>query len=222
MSPHRCPLVMLVIACAGASVAARTRGDTINLNPGSQYFFSQTNGVPFIDGYGVGRGVLFTANQAIDLAGVGWEGSFGGGSLTFSLYQIQGTTGTNTLDPGNATLLKTVTQSFADQGMAYYDAFFSSPVTLVAGTHYQLMVSESHNLTQEVFYNFNQDSLAPVNIGAVTIIDGAVGGNTTNTVMPVMRLDTVVTPVPPTAYGGLALLAGVAVVQVRRRRVTNC
>jgi hypothetical protein len=166
----------------------------------------------FNDGYFSGRGTVFTANSDFTLTGAGlWTNPTGADTYTWNLYQTLGY-------PVSVSdvFLGTTSVTLTDTGLGYYDATFSSPISLVAGNRYHIEVIYQGIGEQNFFYNFDQGS---VNIGDFTVEDGTDSGGSSNSVMPSIRLSgSAAAPEP----GTLALLAlGGAVEFMRARRRTR-
>ncbi len=196
------PLALLGLAALPQAAHAQ-----INLDPGValQFFSGNTN-----NGYSTGRGTVFTANSNLTVTGAGlWTNPVGSFLMTWNLYQT-------TTYPGavNNVLLATTTVTPADTGLGFYDATFGSPVALTAGNRYHIEVTYAGAAEGNFFYNFD---LGSVNLGSVTVEDGTRTGSTTNTVMPLIRLNSGSSSAPEP--GTLALLAlGIVGGVVAKRR----
>ena len=98
------------------------------------------------------------------------------------------------------------------QEISYNTGTFAAPVSVVAGNFYYLEVTSSSLFDRNFFYNWN-GLPNPVNVGDVTIIDGALGNDLTNSVAPALLLDIQAVPEPAT----FAVL-GIGIVGILRRK----
>jgi hypothetical protein len=199
-------LKMCFAAAAVALVAVEAPAQNIPLDPGVELeLFSQNSN----DGYSVFRGVVFSADESFSILGADlWTTAGNPLNATFELWQLSSTqgdilVGANLLGSFNAAL---------SGDLAFHGGDFAAPIDVAAGEDYLIRVGYSEAAAQNWFYAFDPVVFGdpPVDIGAVTIIDGTQGGNTSNFVMPYMNLRV---PAP----GAFALL-GLAGLAWRRRR----
>jgi hypothetical protein len=199
-------LKICLAAAAVAFVAANVQAQNIPLDPGKvlKHYSSNTN-----DGYSSYRGVVFTADEAFQVLGADlWTKASNPLNATFELYEIVVTNG-NVLQ--GATLVDSFNAALAGD-IGFHGGDFDAPVNMDAGQDYLLRVGYSEPADENWFFDFDPDYFGdpPVDIGPVTLIDGTLGGDTSNYVMPYMNLRV---PAP----GALALL-GLAGLVTRRRR----
>ncbi|GAB4464017.1 MAG: hypothetical protein OHK0029_33470 [Armatimonadaceae bacterium] len=180
----------------------------------------------FNDGFNTGRGIVFQATENRQINGVGVFLSVTQEPVTFTVSQVASLVGDveagqTVLRTGTSTV--SVFQNFVD--------FQFAPLVLVAGQNYHIDFSFSGpQIGTRTFYrntatdSENDTDDIPWSQDGFTQIDGTQNGDTTNFLVPVVRLilppgggTGVVVPEPGTvAFMGLGLL-GLAM--VRRRRV---
>ncbi len=148
------------------------------------------------EAYNVARGTVFTANADFSVVGASlWTNQINGTPIvaTWRLWQT-----TNYPGNVNGVLLASanVTWSF-DLGTTFYDVSFPTAVSLSAGNRYHLEVQYAQSAQENWFYPYN---IGNNNLGLVSVDDGTLGGNTANTVMPLIRLNIVPGCPTPIAY----------------------
>jgi hypothetical protein len=162
--------------------ASLAQAQTLVLDPGVPLTLFTTNSN---DGYNPGRGVVIQDNSPITITAVGLftQPPASGFNPTWTIWQTTSYPSSNV----NNILLETVTPGTqgVNGGLAYYDTTLTTPITLVPGNLYHFQISYVESAQQNWFYNFN---LGNNNIGAVSVLDGTLGGDDSNTVMPGMRL----------------------------------
>ncbi len=148
------------------------------------------------DGYSAARGTVFIANSNITVSGAGlWTNAINGTPIvtTWQLWQTSNYPGNV-----NGALLATANVTWnVDLGTTFYDVSLPSPVNLVAGTRYHIEVQYNESVEENWFYNYD---IGTNNVGLVTVEDGTLGGDTGNTVMPYIRLQTAPSCTAPVAY----------------------
>ncbi len=160
--------------------------------PGANILFTSNSN----DGYSAARGTVFTANANFSVSGASlWTNEINGTPIvaTWNLWQT-------TSYPGNVNgvLLATANVTWnVDLGTTFYDVTLPSAVNLVAGARYHIEVRFNEPAEENWFYNYN---IGTNNVGLVTVEDGTLGGDTSNTVMPYIRLQTAPSCTPPVAY----------------------
>jgi hypothetical protein len=158
------------------------------------------------DGYFLGRGTVFTADDPLEVTGAGlWTNLRGSATFTWRLFETS-----NFPDEVNDVLLTTASATLGGAGPAFYDVAFAAPVALDPGSRYHVEVTFTAVVRQNAFFAFD---LGSVDIGPVKVEDGTLGGETGNTVMPLIRLQTPAGAVPePSSFAlvgaGLAGLLG--------------
>ncbi|MGC4043320.1 MAG: PEP-CTERM sorting domain-containing protein [Armatimonas sp.] len=194
-----------------ALVPTLAQAQVFNLDPGSELVnYSNSSN----DAYSDGRGTVFTANTNFNLTSAGlWTNPLGSFTYTWNLYLV-------TEYPGgvNNELLGTTTVTPTDTGLGFYDATFSSPISLVEGNRYHIEVTYTGEGEENWFYDFNQGS---VNLGGVTVEDGTSEGDTGNTVMPLIRLNAGAAAPEPGSLALLALGCATAGFGLKRRRIAH-
>lgn len=161
------------------------------------------------DAYSGGRGMVFHADESLLINGAAlYTESSNGLNATFELYEIETTNG-NVLD--GASLVRS--SAGVLQGDLGFHGVKFDQISLSAGQDYLIRVLYDEPADENWFFDFDPEFFgdAPVDLDAVTLIDGTAGGDTTNFVAPYMSLQIVPAP------GALALL-GVAGLAGRRRR----
>jgi hypothetical protein len=177
-------LLGCVVLLAGSACA-----DIINLFPPPNDPTGFTTSSNSNDGWSLGRGMVFqmTGDVTVDSLGVlidatnlafTWEVS-----QVFDLTGYVGADGKNVLASGTSTA--------STNGLQFIDFAFA-PVTLHAGNDYHLDISFTGVANQRFYYNNNNVTFTT---GQFTSLDGTNSYNTSNTVMPALRLDAVA-PVP--------------------------
>ncbi len=159
--------------------------------------------------WSIGRGVVFqaTANQTID--SIGLYHDLTGISLSYKLSQT--TSASDNIVAGES-ILASGSTTVTTNGLEWID--FSLPDTdLVAGNYYHIEFSFSGNGNQNFFYDNDNVTFSQ---GDFDVIDGSSGGNTSNSVMPAIRLnsseaaetvETAAAPVPALPLWALWVLA---------------
>lgn len=196
--------VVAPLACAGL---VKADGELLLMDPLTPFSLYTTNSN---DGYSSFRGMVFTANEAGFYNGAAlYTWSANGLNATFELYSIITTVG-NVLD--GATLLRSASGLIS--GPLGFHGLKFDDITLVANQDYLLRVGYQEAADENWFYDFDPVVFgdAPVDIGPITLIDGTLGGNTSNFVAPYLALQIVPAP------GVLALLGLAGLAGTRRRR----
>jgi hypothetical protein len=199
-------LKICLAAATAALVAVSVQAQTIPLDPGKplKHYSSNSN-----DGYSSYRGVVFSADEAFQVLGADlYTKATNTLNATFELWEIATTHG---YVLGNANLVGSFNAQLSGD-LDFHGGKFNTPIDMMAGQAYLLRVGYSEAADENWFFDFDPDYFGdpPVDIGPVTIIDGTLGGDTSNYVMPFMDLQI---PAP----GALALL-GLAGLVTRRRR----
>ena len=200
-------VAMVAGAVAMAATAVHASGIPLNLDPGTPFtlYTLNTN-----DGYSGGRGMVFIADEAITVNGAAlWTASTGGLNATFELYETITTVG-NVL--AGATLLRSFNTTLLGS-LDFHGGKFDA-ITLQTNQSYLLRVFYSEAADENWFYDFDPVFFGdpPVDIGAVTLIDGTASGDTANFVAPYLQIQLL--PGPFT----LALLGLAGAMGSRRRR----
>ncbi len=201
---------LMALALVGFLAPQRASAQYLELL-GTGNFMQFTGGIN--DGYSSFRGTVFTVNDPLTVYGAGLWTNLGSEpiSATWRLWET-------TSYPGgvNNNLLTTANVTWnVDNGLTYYDVTFGAPVDLTPGTRYHIEVGYSQAAEQNWFWDFH---LGSNNLGSVTVEDGTLGGNTSNTVMPQIRLEIAAIPEPSTMLLGGAALAGSLLAGDRYRR----
>ena len=204
----------LVALAASAFVATGALADGIEFpldpdQPGENnpliLYSNNTN-----DGYSSFRGMVFTANEDVLINGAAlFTQATNPLGATFELYTVVATNG-NVL--AGATLERQVRAEL--QGDLGFHGTKFDPFVLIEGDSYLLRVGYSEAADENWFNDFDPNFFGdpPVDLGPVTLIDGTLGGDTSNFVAPFMALQIVPAP------GALALLGAAGLVARRRRR----
>ncbi len=117
----------ILMLCGLAVLAMPAFSQTLVLDPNVplQLFTTNTN-----DGYSVGRGMLFTMNNTVQVASAGLYTDIDNSSMTWTIRQV---TVLNGNVNNGSTLIASKTLGVGGSGLRYYDVAFDSPVTLTAG-----------------------------------------------------------------------------------------
>jgi hypothetical protein len=191
----------LVIAAIGVLCVPLALGDWLLDPPGKTLTLYSSNSN---DGYSASRGVVFTATSATPIAGIGYYNDVGaGGSATVELWEgvsLNGNTGGTLVASGTANIGGPL-------------GWFNIPVAynLLANTNYEIDITYSFSAAGNYFYAYDPAMFGdpPFTVGPFDVVDGTMGHNTGNFVMP--RMDLVAVPEP----AGLLLLGALAL--LRRR-----
>jgi hypothetical protein len=201
MNLRRAAPLLAVALLAG--LPARAPADFLELDPGVPLDQLSTNSN---DGYFLGRGTVFTVDDPLEVLGAGlWTNLRGSATFTWSLFETDNFPG-----EVNDVLLTTASATLGGAGPTFYDVSFAAPVALDPGSRYHIEVTFTAVVRQNAFFLFD---LGSVDIGPVKVEDGTLGGDTGNTVMPLIRLQVPAGSVPePSSFAlvgaGLAGLLG--------------
>jgi len=177
-------------------------------DPTGAVFTTNTN-----DAYSIGRGMSFVmlANDTIDSVGIYHD--LTGINLSFELAQTLVSSGNVT---AGQTILRSGSALVTTAGLQFIDFSFA-PLTLLAGNSYHFEFTFTGNGNQNFFHT--QQFQPPFNQGAYTVVDGTAGGNTSNFVIPRMRVNSVIIPEPSSiALLGLGAVGLVLMGRRQRRR----
>ena len=168
------------------------------------------------DGWDAGRGVVFTVLNDVTIDSIGLFNDFTGINLSYEIAQVPVTSGTLTL---GQTVLRSGSAVVSTNGLEWTD-FGIAPLTLVSGNNYHIEFTFSGNANQNFYFN-NANSV--FSLGDFAQIDGTREGNTSNSVMPGIRINTfdnsaVPEPSSIVLFGLCACFAGGGVVLQRRRK----
>lgn len=199
----------LLVVC-GLAAAAMADGTNFPLDVANgtfQLFTTNSN-----DGYSSFRGVVFTADAAVDLSGASlWtEANSQTLNATFELWSVTQTSG-NVLN--GATLERTFNAQLSGD-LGFHGGKWDTVFTTTPGQSYLIRAGYQEAANQNWFFSFDPVFFGdtPVDLGDFTVIDGTLGGDTSNFVMPLMGLQVVPAP------SGLALLGLGGLMATRRRR----
>ncbi len=185
----------LLCVCAFATVAAASTANAQGWfdPPGFpfQHYTSNSN-----DGYSSNRGDFFSVSANLNANSYHWTNDMPAGvTLTWELRE-------------NGVIVHTTTSSTGAGGLLDYSAA-GSGYLMTPGNTYDIAVQHTANGVRNFFYNWNGSPQFPV--GVITVIDGHLGNNGSNTVAPRMGIN-----VPGPA--AVALLGIGGLVATRRRR----
>lgn len=206
------PLLFLFAGTANAAII-----EFVPPNDPTGHVFSTNSN----DGWGAGRGVVFQATADGTFSSIGVYQDLPGVDLSYTLSQT--TSATGDISTGE-TVLASGNAISTTNGLEWID-FPIGPVSYSAGNYYHIEFSFQANSNQNFFYDNNDVQFSQ---DGFDVIDGTQGGNTGNTVMPAIRLDTGfginavnTTPVPTLDWRGITvlfiLLAGLAFYRQRKR-----
>lgn len=168
------------------------------------------------DGYGGGRGVVFSPTSNFLLDSVALYQNLTNVTLNYSLSLATAQTG----EVGGGTVLSSGSKLVSTSGLEFIQFSFA-PILLNAGTFYHLDFSFGGNSNQNFF--FTQTGAQPYSQTGFTGIDGTQFGDTGNFVLARMQLNGAQGAVPEPATWAMMLLGfGAAGVAMRRsRRITE-
>lgn len=164
------------------------------------------------DGYGTDRGIVFQLTGDTTLSSVGIFQDLTNIDLTYYVYQIPTITPT---DETGFNLLQTGTSNVTTNGLEWIDFAFST-LSLTSGNNYYVAFSFTGSSNQNFFYDNNNVVWTQ---GIFDQLDGANGGDVSNSVVSAIRLDGgsgAVTPEPGSILLAAAGLAGLACFRKRR------
>jgi hypothetical protein len=158
------------------------------------------------DAWSTGRGLVFqmTATETIDSIGLFHD--LTNINLSYELSQVFSASGNVT---SGQTILSNGSNLISTAGLEWID-FGVSNILLSSGNFYHLEFTFSGNGNQNFFYNNGNIAFSQ---GSFALIEGTNNGNTSNFVMPALRLNTVSSVPAPAAVwlfgSGLIGLIGV-------------
>lgn len=208
-------LTVAAIATAPLSATAAQATETIFVPPSDPIGVVSSTNVN--DGYGDGRGVVFTPTADIILTDVALYQNLTNVILNYSLSLATNSTGS----VGGGAVLQSGSTMANTSGLEFIN-FSLTPTTLNAGTYYFLDFNFQGTSNENFFYN--QLEPQPYGQAGFSGIDGTAFGDTTNFVIPRIRLTTIsaVTAVPePSTWAMMLLGLGATGVAIRRRRRSN-
>lgn len=179
--PSRLALAVSFVAASvlGSATASASLITFVPPNdPAGSVFTTNTN-----DGYSTGRGDVFgvTTTTAIDSVGIYHDLS----NVTLSYAVYQTIVGSGDVRTGQ-TLLRSGSSLVNTRGLEWIDFGFSA-LTLNAGSTYHIEFSFNGSANQNFFYN---NANVPFAIGPFIALDGTQNGNSSNFVMPGVRVNT--------------------------------
>lgn len=180
---HKIAIAVLLIAAMPVIAVAECIPFPLDVDNGTFDLYTTNSN----DGYSSYRGVVFTCDEATLVCGAElWTKSTGGLNATFEIYSIVITSG---YVLGGATMVGSF-NAFLQGDLGFHGGELDEPITMDAGQSYLLRVGYSESADENWFFEFDPVVFGhdPVDLGRFTVIDGTLGGDTGNFVMPLMSL----------------------------------
>ncbi len=161
------------------------------------------------DQYSTGRGAVFTVTSNVTIDSIGIFQDLTNIDLNYQISQVNALSGDITVGQ-NVLLSGLVNANTA--GLQWIDVSIA-PFTFNAGSNYHIQFSFTGLSNQNFYYANNNIAFS---VGDFASIDGTRGGNTANTLIPGIRVNTVSAVPEPSSL--LAVVAGMGAMPVVRRR----
>lgn len=203
--------VMIALAAAACALAPTVANATTTVLTPPDDNTGQVYSNNFNDGYSGGRGTVFSLSTNVTLTGVALYQDLTNRVLNFTLQSA--TLAGSTVTP--ISTLASGSRQVSTNGLEFID--FTTGVNLTANTLYYLNFSFTGNSNQNFFYN--EGGYDSYSTGGFNNVNSTYGLDTTNTVIPRIRLTTAVAAVPEPATWAMMLLGfGMVAGAARYRR----
>ncbi len=174
----------IAVALGGITTGVLAEGENFPLDVDNGAFRLYTTNSN--DGYNSARGVVFTVDESFVVNGASlWTQASSPLNTTFELYSIETTTG----DVLSTAVLERSFRASLEGDLGFHGGKWDE-IELRRGQSYLVRVLYEEAADENWFFDFDPVFFGdpPVDLGPVTVIDGTLGGNTSNFVMPLMGL----------------------------------